>query len=371
MSGATPYGATPYGPIDRAIHRLGFATLGMQRRLAAAETSMFRQRIDPAHARRPVFVTSLPRAGTTVVLEALARLPEFASATYRHMPFPLLPLLWTDASRRFRQRAALAERAHGDGLDVGFDSPEAFEEPLWMAFWPKHYGATSLRRWTAAERDPGFERAFRQHMAKVVAAGPAGATRYLSKNNANIARLPLLAAIFPDARVVVPVREPLAHVASLLRQHRRFRELHATDAFARTYMEGLGHFEFGAALRPIAFSRPEAAVDADPAQADGPEFWLRYWCDAYEAILTDAGAETCFVALDRLSGDPRRQIGELARAIGAAADETALASAAAVFRPQARRPAETLAVPAALVERARRLHGALLDRCLGIGEAAA
>jgi hypothetical protein len=359
-------GATPYGTLDRAMHRLGFGTLGLQRRLAGAETSMFRDRIDPAHARRPVFITSLPRAGTTVVLEALTRLPEFASATYRHMPFPLLPLLWTDASRRFRQRSALGERAHGDGLDVGFDSPEAFEEPLWMAFWPKHYRATGILPWEADERDPGFERAFRQHMAKVVAAATEGATRYLSKNNANIARLPLLDATFPDAAVVVPVRDPLSHTASLLRQHRRFVELHAEDGFARTYMEGLGHFEFGAALRPITFAGP-----ADIAAADDPAFWLEYWCDAYEAVLRNAGRQAVFVSLDRLSGDPLRQIGELAAAIGAEADGDALRTAAEVFRPQGGRPVEKLALPSALVERARRLHRALLDRCIGAGEAAA
>lgn len=358
-------GATPYGAVDRGLHRFAFGTLGLQRRLAGLETRMFRDRIDPAHARRPVFVASLPRAGTTVLLEALSRLPEFAAATYRHMPFPLLPLLWTDASRRFQQRARPGERAHGDGLDVGFDSPEAFEETLWMASWPGHYGA-AIRPWDATERDPAFERFFRQHMAKVVAAGPEGATRYLSKNNANIARLPLLAAAFPDAAVVVPVRDPLGQAASLLRQHRRFRELHAGDAFARTYMEGLGHFEFGAALRPIAFGEA-----ADPREADETAFWLRYWADAYAAVLEAAGPQVIFVAHDRLSGDPVRQLGALARALGAEAGHEALAAAAQVFRPTDRRPAERPAVPEGLIERVARIHGALFDRCLDVGEAAA
>ena len=358
-------GTTPYGVIDRGLHRLAFGTLGLQRRLAGVETRMFRDRIDPVHARRPVFVTSLPRAGTTVLLEALSRLPEFAAATYRHMPFLLLPLLWTDAGRRFRQRATPGERAHGDGLAVGFDSPEAFEETLWMAFWPGHYQPESIRPWAAAEREPAFERFFRQHMAKVVAAGPDGATRYLSKNNANIARLPLIAAAFPDASVVVPVRDPLEQAASLLRQHLRFLELHAEDRFARRYMEGIGHFEFGAALRPIAFGAP------DPRQATDPAFWLQYWIDAYEAVLGSAGPRVIFVSHERLAGDPLRQVAALAGALGAEAARDDIAAAAQVFRPARPRPAERPQVPAPLLERARRIHGALLDRCLGAGEAAA
>jgi hypothetical protein len=317
---------------------------------------MFAERIDPDHALRPVFVTSLPRAGTTVLLEALAALPELAAATYRQMPFPLLPLLWTDASRRFHAAARPAERAHGDGLAVGFDSPEAFEEPVWMAFWPEHYRGGRIRPWSAAARDPGFEAFFRRHMAKVVAAGGPGAHRYLSKNNAGIARLPLIAAAFPDATVVVPVRDPWAQTASLLGQHRRFLELHGRDRFARAYMEGLGHFEFGEAFRPIAFG-PEPP---DPAAADRPAFWLRYWAEAYEAVLATAGPGVVFVDYDRLAADPLPSLAALAAAIGASGD--ALGQAAARFRPS--RPGARPDAPAPLLDRAARVHARLKARCL-------
>lgn len=348
--------ATPYGRLDRALHRLAFGSLGAQRRLADAESRMFADRVDPGHARRPVFVTSLPRAGTTVLLQALATLPELATATYRHMPFPLLPLLWTDASRRFRAAARPAERAHGDGLAVGFDSPEAFEEPVWMAFWPDHYRDGTIRPWSAAARDPGFEAFFRRHMAKVVAAGGPEARRYLSKNNAGIARLPLLAAAFPDATVVVPVRDPWAQAASLLGQHRRFLALHARDGFAKAYMEGLGHFEFGAAFRPIAFG-PEPP---DPAAADNPAFWLAYWAEAYEAVLETAGPSVVFVDYDRLAADPLPPLAALAPALGASGD--ALRPAAARFRPS--RPGVRPDAPAPLLDRAARVHARLRARCL-------
>jgi hypothetical protein len=345
-----------YGPADRLLHRIAFATLGAQRTLANAESRMFDDRIDLGHAGRPILVTSLPRAGTTVLLEALAAAPEVAAATYRHMPFPLLPLLWTDASRRFARAARPSERAHGDGVAVGFDSPEAFEELLWMAYWPEHYQGGAIRPWTRDTRDPAFEAFFRRHMAKVVAAGGAGARRYLSKNNASIGRLGLLAAAFPDASVVVPIRNPWAQTASLLRQHRRFLDLHARDAFARRYMEGLGHFEFGAALRPIAF----AGDPPDPATADRPEFWLRYWIDAYETLLATAGPQVVLVDHDRLSADPEPHLAALAEALDL--DPAALVGSAPRFRPPA--PAERPAVSRALLDRAAAVHAGLRARCL-------
>lgn len=349
--------ALPYGRLDRLLHRLAFASPGMQTALADAENRMFRDRIDLAHATRPVFVTSLPRAGTTVLLEALAQVPEFASATYRQMPFTLVPLLWSELTRRFRTSETLAERAHGDGIAVGFDSPEAFEEMLWMAFWPKHYGKRSIAPWAAEARNAEFESFFRRHMAKIVATGGPEAQRYLSKNNANIARLGLLARLFPDGAAVIPVRDPAAQIASLIRQHRRFCDLHAREPFSRRYMEGIGHFDFGASLKPIAF----AGAPLDPGEADQPGFWLRYWIEAYESVLADAGEQAVFLDHDALSGEPEQHLPLLADALGLAAPDTLL-RAAPRFRPS--RPAAPLDAPPKLLARAAEIHDALCRRCL-------
>ena len=348
----------PYGPMEQALHNFAFASPARQKRLGALETRLYRGRIDPARAHRPVFVTSLPRAGTTIMLNALAGLPEFASATYRHMPFTLSPLLWSRIGPIFQQSATTAERAHGDGLEVSGDSPEAFEEMLWMAFFPRHYREDRILTWDAGELEPEFAEYFRTHMAKVVATKP-GARRYLSKNNANIARLPLIEAICPDAAVLIPVRDPRAHVASLMRQHARFLDLHAREPFGRRYMEGVGHFEFGAALRPIAFR--EGAPG--PQAATGPDFWLRYWIDAYEHVLATAGRGAVFLDHDAFCAAPQAHLPQLARAIGAE-DPAELAALAPMFR--APRPAPVLdGADPQLLARADALHDTLCRRALG------
>jgi hypothetical protein len=355
-SDALPH--VPYGRLDRALHRLAFAALEAQKGLGRIENRVFAPELADVAGRGPVFVTSLPRAGTTVMLEALAGLPDFAAATYRHMPFTLAPLTWARFARSFRRAGGRSERAHGDGIAVGLDSPEAFEEMLWMAFWPEHYRADSIAPWAATADAADFAAFFRAHMAKVVSleGGPAG--RYLSKNNANIARLGLIERLFPDATLVVPVRDPFAQVASLMRQHRRFTALHARDRFSRAYMEGLGHFEFGAALKPFAFADPAP----DPAAADGPDFWLAYWADAYEWVLATAGERVVFVDHDRLSAAPSRFLPALAAALRLERPE-ALAAAASRFRPPPPVAPPEGADPA-LVARAASVHGALRRRCL-------
>ena len=351
-----------YPRLDRLLHRLAFATVGAQLALADLEDRAFARRFAAVAIERPVFVAGLPRSGTTLLLELIAALPGFAAHTYRDMPFPLTPLLWNALSRRFRVDGAAFERAHGDGMTVGYDSPEAFEELLWRAHWPEHYRSDRVAPWTAEERDPGgeFDPFFRRHVRKLIAlraadAGRSGEMRYVSKNNANIARLARLRRMFPDAAILVPFREPLEHAASLLRQHRRFLAVHAGDAFALRYMSHLGHFEFGAALRPIDFGGWLEGPDAgSPLRLD---FWLAYWCAAYGALPGGGEARATLVDYDALASDPAPALARLGRSIGLDRPE-ALAEAAGRLRPPAPRADASEATPA-LVARARELHARL------------
>lgn len=350
----------PYNKLDIALHDFAFASPRRQRSLGDIESTLFKRRINMDHAKRPVFVTSLPRAGTTIMLEVLAGLPQFASATYRHMPFTLSPLLWGGLSGVFRKPGEKAERAHGDGIEVGFDSPEAFEEMLWTAFWPEHFGNNRITPWNVDENNPQFETFFRTHMAKIVATKP-GAARYLSKNNANIARLGLIERVFPDATIIVPIRNPRAQIRSLMHQHQRFCDLHAREPFARRYMEGIGHLEFGEALRPIAFN----AVSPDTTKAHSPEFWLTYWIAAYEHVLATAGPCVVFVDHDALCAEPARFLPDLADAMDLD-DQTGLITRGTILRAPAPVP-DLTDVPTALVQRADDLHSKL--RRLSIGTA--
>ncbi len=294
--------AGAYGRLDRLLHTFAFRGVGLQKVLADLEDQMFAKELARAEVDRPVFITSLPRAGTTLLLEVVSTLPGFATHTYRRMPFVLCPLLWERVSKGFRKEAGARERAHGDGVAVGYDSPEAFEEVVWRAFWPEKYKADRIEPWSAADRDPEFVDFLGRHLAKVVHLGTeagVASPRYASKNNANIARLDLLAELYPEGRFLVPFRDPFQQAASLLRQHRRFLAIHAEDDFARRYMEGIGHFEFGRALRPIDFQGWLDHGAPDPMTLD---FWLTYWCTAFETVLE--APRVYLIDYDRLCHEP-------------------------------------------------------------------
>ena len=160
--------------------------------------------------------------------------------------------------------------------------------------------------------------------------------RYLSKNNANIARIPAITSAFPESIVPIPLRDPLDHARSLLRQHRRFTEAHQIDSFARQYMADIGHFEFGALHRPILFPEWDRQKEYGP---DSLTYWLHYWRAAYSHLATADGVS--FVDFSTLSN-----AGALEALFDAASlphDDVALAAGRAMVRAVA--PVEPEDVP--------------------------
>ena len=355
-----------YSRLDRWLHHLAFKAITPQKAMADIEESLFATRLEPLGVAQPVFITSLPRAGTTLLLELLAGTDRFATHTYRDMPFVLCPLLWDQLSSSFRTRDPLRERAHGDGISINTDSPEAFEEILWKAFWPKKYRSDRILPWTIQDRDAEFEAFYRSHMRKIIALRSAGKPgregwRYASKNNANISRLPLLTSLFPDCRIIIPVRNPWDHCHSLLNQHRRFTALHREDTFGRQYMEWLGHYEFGAALRPIDFSNwIDSNAGLDPDQA---EFWLTYWLSAWQSILAVASPNVSFLDYDWLCSMPEAGLTVLSYAVSLE-DSSLLTHRSASIRSTAKySEGDFPHIPKSLLSGVRTTYESLLLRC--------
>jgi hypothetical protein len=202
------------------------------------------------------------------------------------MPFIAAPMLW---SRLAGGRRSVAERehSHGSGLKIGLQSPKAFDEIFWMLHWPEKFHKTHIDPWRSEDFKAPAQAFLSRHFAKIGRVRHPDVSmpvRYLSKNKVNIARLQLLPGMFPGCLIVVPLREPSAHAASLHRQHGNFAQLHAEDACAKRYMRDIGHFEFRALHRPMAFDRGFLA-GREPGH---PDYWLPYWITCFETIADHA-----------------------------------------------------------------------------------
>lgn len=356
-----------YSRIDRILHRLAFASIDAQKAMADVEERLYARRFAGVEIDRPVFVTSLPRAGTTILLQVIGSLDIFAAHTYRDMPFLLIPMLWDSISRRFHASdAASRPRAHGDGMAIGYDSPEAFEEVLWRAYWPEKYAEDRIIPWTVSDADANgeFERFMRTHIQKMIAlrAGQEGTRlRYVSKNNANVSRIPTIVRLFPDSIILIPFRRPVDQVGSMLRQHLNFQKIHQEEEFSRRYMEDIGHFDFGENLRPIDFGDWLGREDLDSTWT--ADFWMKYWCAAFECILSNQSDNVVLVSYDNCCANPSLALRRIGEGIGIG-ESSDLVAQAGRFRQSNRYDADALGIDRALRADALAIHAALLERAI-------
>jgi len=301
---------------SRLLHRFALRQVAVLQTQFDIE-SMVRP-VEPERDKPHVFIAGLARSGTTALTRAFHATGEFRSLTYRDMPFVLMPNLWGQLSKPFLKHRALAERAHGDGIRVDFDSPEAFEEVFWRAFCSRDYICHD-RLQPHDITDTTVTR-FRRYVNLVLASDTAGRRRYLSKNNNNILRLPAIKKAFPNAVIVVPFRDPLQQAISLQRQHERFLALHQVDRFSYSYMEWLGHHEFGATHKPFDF----AGSSRISHRGDGPDsinYWLRAWYDTYQFLQHKAPTSALFLSYERLCHEGMNKCQTILQQAGVAVSE--------------------------------------------------
>ena len=266
-----------YDRLSKLLHRLALNSDVRCELMFDLERSLFRADMRPSDDH--VFVCGLARAGTTIVMRSLYDTGRFSSLTYRDMPFPLMLNSWRKISSRGQQRMQKTERAHGDGLYVDYDSPEALEEVFWRVFAGYEYiGNEALSQ---HQIDHDVIDKFGDYVALINLRRDK--SRYLSKNNNNILRSHVLARAFPEASIVIPFRDPLAQSASLLGQHERFLKTHREDPFSRQYMDWLVHHEFGSHHK--RFCLDDGQADSSSADANSFQYWLTLWVGVYKKLL--------------------------------------------------------------------------------------
>ena len=299
-----------YNTLDRILYRIAFNVGTAQHALSDVEEMIFNDKLEDITVDDPVFITSLPRSGTTILLRLLWQTGEFASHTYQDMPFVLCPLFWNQYSSYFSADTGSKERTHGDGIEISGDSPEEFEEMVWKYFWSEHYGKDKIRPWENGENNSEFIKFFRSHMRKIIALRSEdlpSRTRYLSKNNLNIARLPDPPEPLNQGTFLIPFREPKQQAASMLNQHERLLDIQAEDSFVSEYMEAIGHHEFGETLKPVNFG-DWLNNAAEPKKLT---FWVQYWVAAYQFILEHAGDTAVFISYHRLVEKPEESLANI------------------------------------------------------------
>lgn len=297
-----------YNSGSRILHHIVLNNNYIGETLFDIETLLFSSKRIDISEQRHVFVAGLARAGTTILMRILYGNGHFCSLTYRDMPFVLSPNLWNLFSRLSRHKAQAKKRAHGDGLSIDFDSPEALEEIFWRTFCGREYiKQSSLTPMTADDEIIYKFRKFVHIISK-----KNKQTLYLSKNNNNVLRLSSILKAFPNAIILVPFRDPIQQSYSLLNQHNRFLQLQSRDDFIRKYMTWLVHHEFGADHRPFSFS----SELINKTYIHQLRYWLSIWINTYSFLININSPQVQFLSYESLCDDTEYVLNKLSSKVG-------------------------------------------------------
>ena len=216
-------------------------------------------------------ISGLARAGTTSLTDQLFKAGKFSSLDYSNMPFLLAPNLWKKLYNP--KKAKLKERKHGDKMLFGLNTIEALEEYFFKAFCYDSFIKEDSLIKHDLDREIYDKYLDYQSLIRVD-----NSHIYLAKNNNLILRYKSLRSFNSEFKTVFLFRNPAEHAYSLLNQHLRFSEFQKNDSFITTYMNWLGHHEFGECHKVFSFDNNPVKIDYDISTLN---YWLSVWLNYY------------------------------------------------------------------------------------------
>jgi Sulfotransferase family len=261
--------------------------------LGNLESGLLRRKLRRTPVDRPVYICGLPRAGTTISLQMLSEHPDVTTHKYADFLMPYTPYAWNWIFPKVPVNAMRqpVPRIHRDRIVVTRDSAEMGEEILWERFFPKIHDEAQSSILDERTSNPPFERFYRDHIAKLLLVRKR--SRYVSKAIMCVIRMQYLRRIFPDARFLLYVRNPLDHVASLIKQDRIWSELDRDDPRQIEIIELTGHHEFGD--RQIMANVGDASVlqEIHALRSAGRTVRARamYWAYVYDFVTRQLASD--------------------------------------------------------------------------------
>jgi hypothetical protein len=235
---------------------------------------------------KPIFITGLARAGTTIVLEMLSKHPDLATHKYKHLLMPYLPFWTSKIVKRLNIYTTPFERIHMDGILITHESPEAVEEMFWQTFFKDLHNDQVSNEIQVTNSNPQFEEFYKNHIRKLIM--EQNSSRYLAKNNYLLSRLQYLHKIFPDAKFLMIIRNPVNHIASLIKQTDLFRNIEHIAPILQDWLKITGHYEFGYQQNCINVGNTELIDEIHrswQSKKTRVEGWACYWSLVYNYIM--------------------------------------------------------------------------------------
>jgi len=282
------------------------------------ETLALRYDIKKLSIEKPIYITGLARAGTTIILEMLSKHINVATHQYKHILMPYLPYWFSLIANRIKIYTKPFERFHKDGIIVTRESPEAIEEIIWRKFFNNYQNENISNILSGNVYNPKFEKFYKNHIRKLLF--NQNCSRYLAKNNYHITRLEYLLSLFPDSKFLVIIRNPINHIASLIKQTRLILRMEMEHPLLTEWLRISGHNEFGHRQLCINVGDTKLIYEIRKLWSFKETYikgWALYWRSIYDFIANQLDINkmlkkaTLIVRYDDLCKTPEKIIDEI------------------------------------------------------------
>ncbi len=320
---------------------LSVLNAGLNSLLGIAEQRRFGRRLSHVEIRDPpVFIIGHWRTGTTLLHELLALDERHVCPTHYQCLVPHHCLLTEWIARRW-MGFLLPPRRPMDGMALSWDRPQEDEFALCLLGAPSPYrmmafpnrppepGEYDIESLDAA-RVEAWKRTFVTFLKHLTFLQP---KRLVLKSPTHTMRIPLLLELFPEARFVHIVRNPLVVYPSTLHL---WRSLFRTQALQAAREEGLEEF----VLR--TFERMDARFEATRAMIPP--------------------GQLCELRYEDLVADPMRQIGMIYEQLGLGAFERVRPRVERYLKEHAGYATNRYTLPTEMREQVMRRWGAYMQR---------
>ena len=259
-----------YDFLSILIHRIFFSFDFFNIFLFDLEKKIYLPKFKIKEKNLNVFITGLPRSGTTAFLELLYSSKQFASFQYLDMPFLLSPNLRKNFMFNYNKNFNKIERYHQDKIYINKNSPEAFDEVFFRIFDSQNYiKKNNLEIYTpqenVLENYKNLINLCKISKKKIDICLKIITTLLVLKSYQNT-----LIMIF-----FILFRDPLDFAISSEKTHKKFLTLQSQNNFIKNYMKFLGHYEFGLERKHINF---EFDYEYEKKPID---YWIKYWIHIY------------------------------------------------------------------------------------------
>jgi len=222
-----------------------------------------------------LIISGLARSGTTSLTDQLFKAGLFSSLDYSNMPILLAPNLWRKMYNP--KKVTLKERKHGDKMLFGLNTIEALEEYFFKVFLNDSFISDVF-----LNEHEISEKIYKSYIKYQSLIRRDNASTYLSKNNNIILRYKSLRKFNNAFKIVFLFRTPEEHAFSLLNQHKRFSEFQNENEFMQTYLDWLGHHEFGNHQKIFNFNNECLEISYDKNTLN---YWLKVWLNYYTNLI--------------------------------------------------------------------------------------